>query len=190
MAQELSELARELTGLLFSAKRSSDIIAVADLRDIWTHERINALTSNQLTDNEVRNVQDHRLRTLSLLLYVVEDPEAAVFARYLIQHTTITDQRLHAVQDHELTWLQNTRYIRHFIDMRKIFTAIVLTEGNEETLEPGQVLPLVKMVKKLGEGMNGVVEAHIVARGHLLLKKVVSPEIICLWGRKLLTYGK
>ncbi|KAI0891428.1 kinase-like domain-containing protein [Annulohypoxylon nitens] len=149
-------------------KRPSDwagsIIPIGDLEKSWTCAHVRIVVPD-MGDDGVKFVQKYLLRTISLLVYV-RSSDARSTILELTQSQTHFDESLHAVELDDNFILRDKR--DYFLDTRIFFTAPVLTEGEDITLESGQKMPLVRTEGgRLGYGQNGDVLGYMIPPGHL-----------------------
>ncbi|KAI1747488.1 kinase-like domain-containing protein [Xylaria castorea] len=154
------------------------IIAIGDLREIWTNNALrNTVVSRSLTNTEIRFAQEHLLRTISLLVYI-RFPDASQVILGLIESKKRFDENLHVVRANDLDLSLEQAEQDFFLAARPLFTAPVLTEGEDMTLEGAQEMPLIgsREPEALGSGMNGIVIGQTIPRGHLKRRDGSNPQ--------------
>ncbi|KAI0855686.1 kinase-like domain-containing protein [Xylaria cubensis] len=158
-----------------SSRTNGNIIAIGDLKNIWTRNELQNLLLQPLTEMEISFAQECLLRTISLLVYV-RAPHASQIIRGLIDEENPFDDTLHKVEAENLNLNLNELTMDFFFAARPLFTAAVLTEGEDMILEGVQGMPLIGSVEPLGHGMNGIVTGHTIPPGHLKSGDNSNPE--------------
>ncbi|GAP91824.1 putative serine threonine protein kinase [Rosellinia necatrix] len=132
------------------------------LRQFWTEDNIRYVAKERLTDEQVRFAQEYLLRTISLLVYLKNEHAGNILVN-LIKSGGRFDDRLHLVEENDF----GVGTIPFFEDLRKCFTAPILIEGQETTLEINQQIPLLgKGEEVLGVGGSGAVKGYRIPLGH------------------------
>ncbi|KAJ8131323.1 hypothetical protein O1611_g2301 [Lasiodiplodia mahajangana] len=157
-------------------------VPIGRLREIWNEDELREFVMPvNLTDQQIQFAQKNLLRTLSLLAYIGRRDLGQVILQW-IQDEKNFDEILHGLEYETLFpnrppskgpasespaareyFLQEV----HFQGFRKYFTAVVLTEGKDTTLQHGQVMPLVSQII-VGSGMGGDIMGHEIPWGHLV----------------------
>ncbi|TGJ79980.1 hypothetical protein E0Z10_g8786 [Xylaria hypoxylon] len=150
------------------------IVPIGDITEIWTEDELKNIVQVFLTDTEIKFAQKHLLRTISLLVYV-KAPGVGKIIHDWIKSEECWDQKLHKAERDNLNISLSEGELNQFFDALKCFTAPVLTEGEDMTLEGAQKMPLIGSEEVLGTGMNGVVTGHKIPRGHLKDKNGPNP---------------
>jgi len=155
-------------------------IPIADLESLWTpgiEDFVKNVLQPRISDVQIEFVHNHWLKTISLLIRTLEgiawDPEVVNWICDCINRGDDWDAKLHIASRDQLAFLKTEQISRFMLD-RKLFTALVLKEGEDYTLGSEQKLPFIGKSKELGKGMGETVTGHEVAPGHLILKEVSS----------------
>ncbi|KAI1125877.1 kinase-like domain-containing protein [Nemania abortiva] len=150
-----------------SLKKDGFIVPIGDLREIWTEARLREVVgSTHLEDHQIQFAQDYLIRTISMMAYL----EARHLGPAIVDWTRNKvkwDERLHEITHDELAPCLLLEKVRYFKDVRKFFVAVILTDGEDTTLQPNQVMPLIGN-DAMGDGQNGVVTGHEIPKGHLI----------------------
>lgn len=164
-----------------SSRPYVNLIAIGDLRDIWTDNELRWLVP-LLTNDDIDFALEHLLRTISLLVYI-EASHASKIILDLIKCRTSFDATLHTVkiEKHLFNGSLSEKELELVDNARPLFTAPALTEGEDIELEGVQIMPLTKTIKeRIGAGMSGVVVERMIPRGHLKSKdEVICPLTSC-----------
>lgn len=160
---------------------------VGDLRDIWGEAELNSLMGERrLSDEQVAFTRDHLVRTVSLLRYMnTPDSELSALIMKWANSKERFDEKLPNLTENDLSCLPiRAEHQKVFKALMFRFTAPVFEEGKDEELRSGQVMPFQGRAEDEGRGMNGQVFSYYVAKGHLILKDIVSSTCIFLKRQK------
>ncbi|KAI1087064.1 kinase-like domain-containing protein [Rostrohypoxylon terebratum] len=159
-------LYQRITSKKRPSSRGSFVIAIGDLMEIWTNEELQNFVQPTLTDEDIWFAKNHLLRTISFLIYIGA-PKADEITLDLIRTRKHFDKILHLPEAHDPKFSLNGHTQEFFELALPLFTAPILMEGEDATLEDVQQMPLIEQSKEsLGCGMTGPVFEYKILPGH------------------------
>jgi hypothetical protein len=168
----LAHIADQLDrGMLRSEEPGKTFICEHAVRNIWSNRNDikDLLNGGQWDDNEIKLIQRHFIKILSILILIGSDALLNPYCKRYLRNPEFTDRKLPFDEEKLLKFL-DSRSAPRFQEHQYKFIPVLIEEDsldNHQEIPPQFRLPFVSERSEIGRGGCGIIDEVCVAPGYL-----------------------